>query len=145
MRRWLLVLVALLAGLLPLLAAWLPLRPASRDALFEIPAGTYDRRRAGEALPILPDRIDLTLGAQDQLLLRNLDRVPQVFGPVLIMPGQSFRLPFAQAGSYSFDCQAHASGQMKVEVAETPAPGWPRLRWRLQNWSKERILWTSQA
>ena len=65
------------------------------------------------------------------------DRVPQIFGPVLIMPGQRFRLPFAQAGSYSFDCQAHASGQMKVEVAETPAPGLARLRWRLQNWNKE--------
>ena len=44
------------------------------------------------------------------LLLRNLDEVPQQFGPVLIMPGQSFRLPFEVASTYSFDCSAHASG-----------------------------------
>lgn len=140
MKRWALVIAVLGAALL-LLAALLPLRPASRDEVFEIPAGTYDRRRAGEPLPILPERIDLTLGARDQLLLRNLDRVPQLFGPVLIMPGQSFRLPFAQAGSYSFDCQAHASGQMKVEVAETPAPGLQRLRWRAQHWKQEEWPW----
>ena len=27
-------------------------------------------------------------------MLRNLDEVPQIFGPTLMMPGQSFRLPF---------------------------------------------------
>lgn len=134
--------------LLPLLAAALaaasfaalaPLRPAVREAVFEIPAGTFDRRMKGEPLAILPERVDLTLGARDVLLLKNADRVPQIFGPVLIMPGQRFRLPFAQAGSYSFDCSAHASGQMQVQVASAPAPGWERLRWR---WNNKEWAWT---
>ena len=120
---------AALAGAL----AWgsfAPLRPASRDELFEIPPGTYARRMAGDKVEILPDRIDLTLGLNDVLLLRNRDEVPQQFGPVLVMPGQSFRLPFEVASTYSFACSAHASGQMSIVVAPTPEPGWQRLQWR---------------
>jgi hypothetical protein len=113
-------------------AAFAPLSVASRDQLFEIPKGTWARRMAGEKAEILPERIELTLGANDVLLLRNSDTVPQIFGPVLIMPGQDFRLPFEQAAEYPFACTAHASGQMLVVVKPTPEAGWQRLRWRLQ-------------
>lgn len=115
------------------LAAWAALAPislASRDELFEIPAGTYARRMAGDKVEILPAEIHLTHGANDVLLLRNLDNVPQIFGPVLIMPGQSFRLPFETVSVNDFTCTAHASGQMRVVVNEMPAAGWPRLQWR---------------
>ena len=124
---WLLP-VALLAPLA--WAAFAPIELATRDELFEIPPGTYARRMAGDKVEILPDRIDLTLGLNDVLLLRNRDEVPQQFGPVLIMPGQSFRLPFEVASTYSFACSAHASGQMAVVVAPAPEPGWQRLQWR---------------
>jgi hypothetical protein len=113
-------------------AALAPLSAASRDKLFDIPKGTWAKRMAGEKAEILPDRIVLTLGVQDVLLLRNSDTVPQIFGPVLIMPGQDFRLPFERAGEHPFACTAHASGQMTVVVEDAPAAGWPRLRWRLQ-------------
>lgn len=130
---WLLPVVALA----PLAwAAFAPLELASRDELFEIPSGTYARRMAGDKVEILPDTIHLTLGLNDQLLLRNKDEVPQQFGPVLIMPGQSFRLPFEVASTYSFACSAHASGQMAVIVAPTPEAGWPRLKWRWQHRNK---------
>src|SRR4051812_11256519 len=69
-------------------AALAPIDVASRDELFEIPPGTWARRMAGDKVDILPDTIRLTLGINDVLLLRNLDDVPQVFGPTLIMPGQ---------------------------------------------------------
>ena len=136
--------VALGVGGLLLLAlfAWAALAPlvpdgASREQLFEIPKGTYARRMAGDRIEILPDTIRLTLGVKDVLLLRNLDDVPQVFGPALIMPGQSFRLPFEQASTYSFACTAHASGQMNIVVAPHPAPGWPTLRYRWQQWRRQ--------
>lgn len=116
-------------------AALAPVRVDSHDELFEIPKGTWARRMAGNKVEILPDRIDLTLGLNDHLLLRNLDDVPQQFGPVLVMPGQSFRLPFEVASTYSFDCTAHASGQMTIVVAEAPATPWDRLRWR---WNRTR-------
>ena len=51
----------------------------------------------------------------DVLLLRNLDDVPQMFGPTIMMPGQSFRLPFEKAAEYQFVCTAHASGQMTID------------------------------
>ena len=112
-------------------AALSPLKYASHDQLFEIPKGTHARRMAGDKVEILPARIRLTLGVQDVLLLRNSDTVPQLFGPVLIMPGQDFRLPFEQTGDYQFACTAHASGQMTVSVVALPDPGLDRLKWRL--------------
>ena len=116
-------------------AAFAPIRSASRDEIFEIPQGTWARRMAGDPVEILPDEILLTLGVRDVLVLRNLDDVPQIFGPTLMMPGQSFRLPFAVASSYQFACTAHASGQLTVVVEPMPATPWGRLRWRLRELS----------
>lgn len=130
--RWALAAGVVFVALLGALgwAAFTPIAPGAREALFEIPKGTWARRMAGDKVEILPDEIRLTLGLQDVLLLRNLDEVPQTFGPVLIMPGQSFRLPFEVASTYSFACTAHASGQMRVVVDPRPEPGWQTLRWR---------------
>ncbi len=107
-------------------AAWsalTPIRSESRDVIFEIPKGTWARRMAGNKIEILPSTIRLTLGLKDILVLKNMDDVPQIFGPTLMMPGQSFRLPFAVASDYQFACTAHASGQMTVIVE-------PKLRRR---------------
>lgn len=139
MRRAAGWLLAALLGAALMALAWAMLAPVnvdSRDELFEIPKGTYARRMAGDKIEILPDTIHLTLGANDVLLLRNQDDVPQVFGPVLIMPGQSFRLPFEVASTYSFACTAHASGQMSVIVAPALDRGWPLLKWRLNALSR---------
>jgi hypothetical protein len=114
-----------------LAAALIPVRFASREELFEIPNGTWARRMAGEKAEILPSEIHLALGVRDVLLLRNRDDVPQIFGPTLIMPGQSFRLPFDVASDYQFACTAHTSGQMTVTVHEAPTSPWARLRWRV--------------
>ena len=122
-----LVVAALLGG-----AMFWPLPPMPRERVFEIPPGTYQARMSGKAVAILPSQIQLTLGVQDILLLKNADAVPQIFGPVLIMPGQSFRLPFHQASDYQFECTAHASGQMTVVVAPEPTPGRARLAWRVR-------------
>jgi hypothetical protein len=127
-------LACLMAASLVLALAWAalaPLKYANHDQLFEIPKGTHARRMAGDKVESLPSIIRLTLGVQDVLLLRNSDTVPQLFGPVLIMPGQDFRLPFEQASDYQFDCTAHASGQMTVSVVGLPDPGLDRLKWRL--------------
>ncbi|MCP2009143.1 hypothetical protein [Duganella violaceipulchra] len=122
------------------LCAWAALAPLalpSRDELFEIPNGTWARRMAGDKVEILPAEIRLTQGANDVLLLRNKDSVPQIFGPVLIMPGQSFRLPFETVSVNDFACTAHASGQMRVVVDAMPSTGWPRLKWRaLRAWAR---------
>jgi hypothetical protein len=115
--------------------AWLafaPVEPASREEIFAIPKGTWARRMSGDPVEILPSEIRLTLGVRDVLVLENHDEVPQIFGPTLMMPGQSFRLPFAVASSYVFTCTAHASGQLQVIVEPFPATPWARLRWRIR-------------
>ena len=120
--------------------AWAGLTPihiASRDEIFEIPKGTWARRMAGEKVGILPDKIRLTLGIRDILLLKNLDDVPQIFGPALMMPGQSFRLPFELASEYQFACTAHASGQMTVIVDPNPVTPWGRIVWRVRELIRE--------
>jgi hypothetical protein len=140
MRRTVGRIVAALAGIAVFaVTAWAALAPipaASRDALFEIPKGTWARRMAGDGVSILPDSIRLTLGLRDVLVLRNLDDVPQIFGPTLMMPGQSFRLPFAVASDYTFDCTAHPSGQMTIIVEPFPESLWARLVWRTRELSR---------
>jgi len=124
---------AIAAGAAASVLAWAALAPVTsddRDELFEIPKGTWARRMAGDKVEILPGNVKLTLGVKDVLVLRNRDDVPQVFGPVLMMPGQSFRLPFEMASVYQFACTAHASGQMTVTVVDAPATAWERLAWR---------------
>ena len=111
-------------------AAFTPVTYASREETFEIPKGTWARRMAGNEVEILPSQVFLTLGIRDVLLLKNMDEVPQTFGPTLMMPGQSFRLPFEVASSYQFACTAHASGQMTVVVDARPDTPWLRLKWR---------------
>jgi hypothetical protein len=131
-RHWrLATMLACALGLALAWAALAPLRAPTREQLFEIPKGTWARRMAGDKVDILPSEVRLTLGVQDVLLLRNSDTVPQIFGPVLIMPGQDFRLPFEQVSENQFACSAHASGQMTVLVLAPPAPGLARLRWRI--------------
>ena len=117
--------IALLIGI-----GLVPIHTASRDQIFEIPQGTWARRMSGNPVRILPDHIRLTLGLRDILVLRNHDDVPQIFGPTLMMPGQSFRLPFERAAEYQFACTAHASGQMIIVVEPNPTTPWARIFWR---------------
>ena len=131
--RWLAI---LLLGSAASAAAWAALSPiqcTSHDVIFEIPKGTWARRLAGNKVEILPSTIRLTLGLRDVLVLKNMDDVPQAFGPVLMMPGQSFRLPFAVASVYQFACTAHASGQMTIIVEPKPESAWARVWWRLRS------------
>jgi hypothetical protein len=137
-RRWFyaLPLIAVL-GLLGW-AGFAPIELPSREKLFEIPKGTYARRAAGNLVDILPSKITLTLGVDDVLLLRNLDDVPQVFGPTIMMPGQSFRLPFEVASENQFACTAHTSGQMTVLVEPEPVWPWQKIQWRARNWWEQK-------
>ena len=141
MNRRLWILLAPVIGAALALLAWAafaPIQSGSREQVFEIPQGTYARRRAGDLVEILPDTIRLTLGINDVLLIRNQDDVPQTFGPTIMMPGQSFRLPFERPASYQFVCTAHASGQLTIDVEAEPATPWARIHWRARHWWENR-------
>jgi len=137
MRRRVWIVVLALAAMLAVALGWAgfaPIEVASREQAFVIPKGTYARRRAGDLVEILPDRIRLTLGVKDLLVIHNQDEVPQVFGPTVMLPGQTFSLPFERAASYQFVCSAHASGQLTIDVEPEPVTPWARLRWRARDW-----------
>ena len=142
--RTLAVAVVGLALTIIALAAFLPVRFDSREERFEIPQGTWARRMAGDKVEILPSKIYLVLGDRNVLHLRNLDDVPQIFGPTLLMPGQSFRLPFQVASENLFACTAHASGQLMVIVEERLDSPARRLSWRAR-WLGRRISWTFRS
>ena len=129
-RKRVLISIAAVALLALTLMAVTPLRSASREHVFVIPKGTWARRMAGQKVAILPDHIHLTLGLRDILVLRNHDDVPQLFGPTLMMPGQSFTLPFDRPAQYQFACTAHASGQMTIVVEPYPSTPLARIAWR---------------
>lgn len=145
MRPRSVVLAALAGGALAALAwgALAPIHADSRDRIFDIPNGTWARRMSGDKVEILPDHIRLTLGVRDVLVLRNHDAVPQIFGPTLMMPGQSFQLPFERPAVYTFSCTAHASGQLIISVDPYPATPAARVLWRAQElWWHARLLTT---
>lgn len=115
------------AALLVLLwGALAPLREPSHERSFTFPHAKKEQRALA-----LPRELRLTLGVQDVLLLRNLDRRPHVFGPLQLRPGQEVRLPFEHAGEYAYACPDVAGGTLLVRVVRLPDPGWERLRWRL--------------
>ena len=129
-RTWILVASA---AVMTAILAWIAVTPVSagsREQVFEIPNGTWARRMAGEKIETLPDHIYLTVGVRDILVLKNRDAVPQTFGPTLMMPGQSFTLPFERAAEYQFACTAHANGQMTIVVDPYPATPWAKISWR---------------
>ena len=128
-RQWILVVAVAALGTLAW-AAFTPITFPSREETFEIPKGTWARRMAGNKVEILPSHVYLTVGIRNVLLLKNEDEVPQIFGPTLMMPGQSFRLPFDTASSYQFACTAHASGQMTIVVEPYPSTPVARVAWR---------------
>ena len=102
-------------------AGFAPIHVPSRDELFEIPKGTYARRMAGDKVEILPSQIRLTLGLNDVLLLRNLDEVPQVFGPTHHDAGPEF--PAAVRESGRVPVRVHRARERADDRARGAVPG----------------------
>jgi len=148
----------LLTGALGVLAL-APIHAPSHDQLFEIPKGTWARRMAGNKVEILPAELRLTIGVRDILVLHNLDDVPQQFGPILLMPGQTFRMPFSMPAGSAWNGArlVHQESQASVgsmAVFERPASsGRPgpgdlagnggRNRFALQSCRQRSCSWTS--
>ena len=130
LRYGLVVALALAVLGLPAWAAFAPIRSDSHELVLEIPKGTFARRQAGEKFDLIPSEIRLTMGVKDVLVMKNHDDVPHLFGPVLIMPDQTFTLPFRKASTYLFTCPLHTSGLLTIVVDPEPESGWMRLRWR---------------
>ena len=141
--RWLLIGLAVAALGAVTWAGLTPIRAELREEVHAIPKGTWARRMSGDYVEILPSEIRLTMDVKDILVLINNDDVPQLFGPVLMMPGQSFKLPFNVASEYQFVCTAHTSGFLTVKVDPVPE-WWKLLQLRLKN-NLNPAAWSMEA
>jgi hypothetical protein len=119
--------VALAGILVGTWAALAPLPALPKERVIIIPRGSSP----GGPQPF-PSDIQLTLGLQDVLVLRNEDDRPQVVGGIELAAGQSLSIPFERVQEFQLACSAHPSGQLRISVSARPDPGLGRLWWRLR-------------
>jgi hypothetical protein len=107
-------------------AALAPLPVLPKERVILIPKGL-----TGQSPQPFPSTINLTLGLQDVLVLRNEDDRPQLVGGIQIDAGQSLSIPFYRVQDFQLACSAHPSGRLTVSVSAKPGPGLARAWWRL--------------
>jgi hypothetical protein len=107
-------------------AALAPLPALPKERVIVIPRGT-----SAIGPPPFPSDIQLTLGLQDVLVLRNEDDRPQLVGGIEVGAGQSLSIPFYRVQDFQLACSAHPSGQLRISVVPPPERGPSRLWWRL--------------
>ena len=108
-------------------AALTPLPALPKERVIVIPRGASARGPQP-----LPSDIQLTLGLQDVLVLRNEDDRPQLVGGIEVGAGQSLSIPFYRVQEFQLACSAHPNGQIRISVAAKPTGGLGRLWWRLK-------------
>jgi plastocyanin len=88
--------------------------PTGESLSYTIPAGTGDKIDAGEAVEVLPARLDVRLG--DHITIDNQDGRNHVIGPFYVPAGDVMEHTFVAAGEFAGACSAHASGEIVVVV-----------------------------
>ncbi len=114
MVRRLMLLVAVLSAMSSL-GACSETRPSEIIELV-VPAGTGDRLAAGEAVTIMPDRLELHVG--DSLVIRNEDSVDQSVGPYFVNAGGEVRFTYGKAGRFEGYCPLSEGNRYEIVVEE---------------------------
>lgn len=81
---------------------------------FTIPSGTGAKLDAGEAVDVLPERLEVRTG--DLILIHNEDERNHVVGPFYVPAADTMEHTFVVTGEFAGACSAHASGQITVVV-----------------------------
>ena len=79
-----------------------------------VPAGTQDRLDAGEAVAVMPARIDLQVG--DTLRIRNEDDADQTVGPYFVAAGAEIALTYSVPGRYEGYCSLSEGERYEIVV-----------------------------
>jgi len=87
-----------------------------RDVVIDIPRGTAEQIARGEEQSVIPALINLNEG--DSLVLTNRDTEGHRVGGLYVKEASTVSAKFGDAGSYSYFCSVHPSGQTVFEVAE---------------------------
>lgn len=91
-------------------------QPVINELVYVIPKGTITNIGLGAASSVLPNQVELTVGGQDTLVIKNEDLYPFDVGGVLLHPGQSYRQKFTRPGTYDLACSVHAADRIRVIV-----------------------------
>ncbi|MCP3975447.1 MAG: hypothetical protein GY720_13265 [bacterium] len=86
------------------------------DYEYFIPDGTWDRSNAGEAIEILPARLDVAVG--ETIRIVNHDSHGHFVGIFYVGPGETATQRFASAGEFVGQCTVHPSGELLLVVHE---------------------------
>lgn len=86
------------------------------DYEYTIPDGTWDRSNAGEAVEILPARLDVAVG--ETIRIVNHDSHGHFVGIFYVGPGETATQRFASAGEFVGQCTVHPSGELSLVVHE---------------------------
>ncbi|HEC23679.1 MAG TPA: hypothetical protein ENI95_12270 [Chloroflexi bacterium] len=116
--RWIVTLVLLVMGLGVAAYRSAILHEEMRQLVIVIPPGTAERLAAGETENTPPHRIDLTLGVQDVLVIRNEDSVWHQVGPYRVAPGHTLVQRFSQPGTIQAACTMTPSQQVEIVIHE---------------------------
>jgi plastocyanin len=88
--------------------------PAARVVELVVPAGTQERLDRGEAVVVMPARLEVRVG--DRIVIRNEDSVEQSVGPYSVAAGQTFELTWGAPGSYSGYCPLSEGERYEIVV-----------------------------
>ncbi len=88
----------------------------SEDVVIDIPRGTAEQIARGEESSVIPELINLREG--DSLVLVNDDVEGHRVGGLYVNQASTVRAKFSDAGSFSYFCSVHPSGQTVFEVTE---------------------------
>jgi hypothetical protein len=91
-------------------------REEARQLVFVVPAGTSARMAAGEDPQVLPRLVELRIGGQDTLVIRNDDSAPVQVGPYRVEPGQRLVQRYRSAGTFDMVCSLHRGEALRVVV-----------------------------
>lgn len=89
-------------------------RPAQTVEIV-IPNGTGVRMLRGEAIDVMPARLELQVG--DTLVIRNEDTYDQSAGPYFVAAGREYRITYGSSGTFDGYCPLSAGGRYEIVVS----------------------------
>lgn len=123
--RWVLIALGIVFCIVVIAINVLPNRgPAqtspqgNRQLLYVVPQGTIAKVGTGLSASVLPNQVELTIGKQDTLVIRNEDLYPIEVGGLLIHPGQQYKQQFTKPGTFDLLCSVHDDTKIRVIVKE---------------------------
>ena len=116
--RWLVATLLMAVGLGVAAYRGAILREDARQLEIVIPAGTAERIAAGETDSTPPHQIELVLGVQDVLVIRNEDSVWHEVGPVSDCTGAHADAALLAAGSHPASMHHNTGKQVEIVIRE---------------------------